>query len=72
MKVACPHCQRYYSLDQEKTGIINKIGTILTCELCGALSTVFIHPVHPMESKSADRRIAVQSDCNSEEGGFSE
>jgi uncharacterized Zn finger protein len=69
MKVACPHCQRYYSLDQEKTGIIHTEETLLTCELCGGISTITIIPV---ESKSMARRIVVQRECKSEEGGFSE
>jgi len=69
MKIECPHCQRYYSLDQEKTGIINKAGTILTCELCGRTSTVLILEV---QSKSEARRVVIQSECKSEQGGFSE
>ena len=57
MKVACTKCKRYYTLDQDKSGIIDEAGTLIKCELCGAVSMVTLHPV---PSKSVARRLAVE------------
>ena len=70
MKVACPHCTKYYTLDQEKTCVVQEQGTVIICELCGKKSTVVIHAI---PSESVARRIAIQSrECTSEQGGYSE
>jgi hypothetical protein len=68
MKVACTKCKKYYTLNQDVTGIIDEVGTLLKCELCGAVSMVALYPV---PSKSIVRRLAVQHDKPINEVNFS-
>lgn len=68
MKVACTKCKRYYTLDQDRSGIIDEAGTLIKCELCGAISMVTLHPV---PSRSVARRLAVQHGKPVEELNFS-